>query len=261
MSDVNKFAALIRRYVGNPEVLFEFGARDCTETVMMSREFPIARVYSFECNRVTLPMCREKAAANPQITLTESAVGETDGSATFHPIDQEKTITTWSDGNPGASSLFLASGKYEVESYVQRSEEVSIVRPDTFMARNAIAKVDAVWMDIQGAELMALRGFGERISDVRLLCLEAEFIEIYEGQPLFWEILDFLSARGFFLTSFLTLGRHSCDAVFVRNVRPGFFTKLRSWRLLLYARFMTGIYFPSRRSVGQILRKYGLLKQ
>lgn len=261
MSDVNKFAALIRRYVGEPEVLFEFGARDCTETLMIAREFPKARVFSFECNRATLPVCREKAATNPQITLTESAVGETDGNATFHPIDQEKTVTTWADGNPGASSLFLASGKYEVESYVQRSEEVSIVRPDTFMARNGIAKVDAVWMDIQGAELMALRGFGERISDVRLLSLEAEFIQIYEGQPLFWEIHDFLAARGFFLMSFLTLGRDSCDAVFVRSARLGLLARFRSWRLMLYARYMIRIHFPSRRRVGLILRKYGLLKQ
>jgi FkbM family methyltransferase len=241
-------------------VIFVFGARDCGETVMIAREFPGARIFSFECNRATLPACRERAAAYPQITLTESAVGETDGTATFHPIDQEKTVTTWTDGNPGASSLFLASGRYEVESYVQRTEEVAITRPDTFMAANRIAKVDAVWMDIQGAELMALRGFGERISDVRLLSLEAEFIEIYEGQPLFREIRDFLAAKGFLLTSFLTLGRHSCDAVFVRSARPGFPMRFRSWALLLYAKFMIRIHFPTRRLVGLILRKCGLLK-
>ncbi len=260
MSDVKKFATLVRRYVGDPEVIFEFGARDCTETVMMSREFPNARIFAFECNGATLPLCREKAATNPQITLMESAVGETDGIVIFHPIDQEKTVTTWTDGNPGASSLFLASGKYEVESYVQRSEQVSIVRPDTFMAGKGIAKVDAVWMDIQGAELMALRGFGERISDVRLLSLEAEFLEIYQGQPLFWEIHDFLAARGFFLTSFLTLGRHSCDAVFVRRADPGLLTKFCSWGLFLYARFMVCIHFPARRRIGLILRKSGLLR-
>ncbi len=259
MSNVKKFAALIRRHMSEPEVVFEFGARDCADSILIADAFPKARVYSFECNRATLPLCRNNAAANPRITLIERAVGEIDGETTFHPIDQEKTVTTWTDGNPGASSLFLASGKYEVETYVQRSEEVSVIRPDTFMGECGIAKVDAVWMDIQGAELMALRGFGERISDVGLLSLEAEFVEIYEGQPLFWEIHDFLAGRGFQLTRFLTLGRHSCDAVFVQNRQPGFFTKLHSSLLLSYARFMIGVHFPIRHIGGSILRKAGIL--
>jgi FkbM family methyltransferase len=261
MSDVKKFAALIRRHVGDPDVLFEFGARDGAETVMIASEFPEARVFSFECNEATLPRCREKVALNSRITLIEKAVGDSNGNVTFHPIDPAKTITTWADGNPGASSLFLASGKYEVESYVQRSEEVCMVRPDTFMAANGIEKVDAIWMDIQGAELMALQGLGERIYDVGLVSLEAEFVEIYRGQPLFWEIYEFLTAKGFFLTSFLTLGRHSCDAVFVRGERQALLMGFRSAGLLLYAKFMIRLYFPARRAVGRILRECGLRKK
>jgi FkbM family methyltransferase len=261
MSNVSKFAALVRRHLGDPEIIFEFGARDCAETVMISREFPHAKVYSFECNQATLPICRRRASANPRITLVESAVGDIDGRATFHPIDQEKTVTTWADGNPGASSLLLASGKYEVETYVQRSEEVSIVRPDTFMAEHAIAKVDAVWMDIQGAELMALHGFGERLLDVELLSLEAEFVEIYDGQPLFWEIHGFLVDKGFLLTEFLTFGRYSCDAVFVQHKKPKFIAAFRSSQLLFYAKFLIGVYYPLRRRVGLGLRKIGLIRQ
>ncbi|MEO5917142.1 MAG: FkbM family methyltransferase [Luteolibacter sp.] len=260
MSNVQKFAALVRQHVGNPDIVFEFGARDCEESVAISREFPDARIYSFECNRATLPVCRARTEEHPMITLVESAVGDRDGIATFHPIDQQKTVTTWDDGNPGASSLFLASGKYEVESYVQRSEEVSIVRPDTFMAARGIQKVSALWMDIQGAELMALHGFGERISDVDLLSLEAEFIEIYEGQPLFWEIHDFLSARGFLLAGFLSFGRYSCDAVFVRDQGAGVFDRFRSFVLFWFARLGISLYFPLRKAVGTLLRKTGLRK-
>ena len=62
---------------------------------------------------------------HPMISLVECAVGDRDGNATFHPMDPQRTVTTWADGNPGASSLFVASGKYEVETYVQGSEEVS----------------------------------------------------------------------------------------------------------------------------------------
>lgn len=258
MSDVARFTALVRKHVGVPQIIFEFGARDCQETAAISRSFPNARIYSFECNKATLPLCRIQAEENPMITLIESAVGDTDGKTTFHPIDQQKTVTTWTDGNPGASSLFMASGKYQVESYVQGTDEVSITRPDTFMAEHGIRKVDALWMDIQGAELMALQGFGDRISDVSIMSLEAEFTEIYKGQPLFWEIHRFLKSNGFLLTGFLTLGRHSCDAVFIRGYRLGLGAKVRSFALLGFARIAANVYFPLRRFAGMLLRKIGL---
>jgi FkbM family methyltransferase len=258
MSNVRKFASLVNRHVGIPGIVFELGARDCNETLAISQKFPLARIYCFECNQATLPICRERTADNSMITLVESAAGDRDGMTFFHPIDQHKTVTTWDDGNPGASSLFVASGKYELETYVQGTVEVPITRLDTFMARHKIPKVDALWMDIQGAELMALRGFGDRIYDVKLISLEAEFIEIYDAQPLFWEIHDFLTGKGFFLTNFLSLGRFACDAVYIRAPSNPAFARIRSRLLIHFARFATHAYFPLRKFCGNSLRRLGL---
>jgi len=259
MSDVRNFARLVRRHLGEAGMIFEFGARDCGESLAISKEFPEARIYSFECNRATLPVCRERVSRHPAITLVECAVGETDGIATFHPIDPARTVTTWSDGNPGASSLFVASGKYELETYIQGTEQVPITRPDTFMAQHGIGRVDALWMDIQGAELMALKGFGELLQRVGLISLEAEFVEIYKDQPLFADVHAFLRKRGFLLVGFLSLGKHSCDAVYVRIDLAGWGGGVRSagWHCL--AMLKVGIYYPIRSSGGRLLRRLGIL--
>ena len=40
--------------------LIELGARDCSESVYFSKSLPNAKIYSFECNPDTLPICRKK---------------------------------------------------------------------------------------------------------------------------------------------------------------------------------------------------------
>jgi FkbM family methyltransferase len=197
--------------------VFELGARDGAETVAFRRLLPGAMIYSFECNPATLPLCRAAVEGLSGVRLVEKAVSERNGTAVFYAIDPERTSTSWSDGNPGASSLFQASGKYPEEDYVQDQTTVETVRLDSFLEEIGLTGIDLLWMDIQGAELLALQGLGSKLSTVKLIHLEAEFVEIYEGQPLFSDLKRFLNARGFLLQSFTTMGRYSADAVFVNS--------------------------------------------
>jgi FkbM family methyltransferase len=48
--------------------------------------------------------------------------------------------------------------------------------------------VDYVKLDVQGADLAVLRGGRKALADVSFAQIEVEFIELYEGQPLFWEV-------------------------------------------------------------------------
>jgi FkbM family methyltransferase len=198
-------------------MIFELGARDCEETLQFAATFPSAQVYAFECNPATLPICRERVREYSGIHLVEKAVSETDGSLTFFPIDQEKTVTTWEDGNPGASSLYKASGKYPIENYVQNEIVVQSTRLETFMAENGIDAIDIIWMDIQGAELQALKSLGHYVKGVKLFHLEVEFFEIYEGQPLFAEVASFLISKGFVLIGFTYKSAYAGDAIFASS--------------------------------------------
>jgi len=201
-----------------PYVIFDIGARDCEQSIEFYQQFPQAKIYSFECNPNTLPLCRKNIEPyQDRIQLIEGAVTDYDGTITFYPIDQEKTVTTWQDGNPGASSIYKANGTYEVEQYVQYAIDASCHRLDTVMTANGIERVDIIWMDLQGAELLALRSLGDRIHQVRYVYTEISHRPIYDGQVLFDELHRFMLENGFELLNRLTLRGWQEDAIYRRK--------------------------------------------
>jgi len=199
---------------GRVGTIVEIGARDCTETLDFRRAFPGARIFAFECNPATLPACREALRGVERVRLIEKAVSDREGMLRFYPTDPARTITKHAQGNPGASSLFRARDDYPHETYVQNEIEVESTTLERLMREEGLAAIDLLWMDIQGAELMALKGLGERLRDVRLIHLEVEFMPIYEGQPLFPEVHRYLRGRGFRLAGFTSYSRYSADAVY-----------------------------------------------
>lgn len=201
--------------------IFEFGSRYGEDSVAFAKVLAEnnikAHIWSFECNENTIAECRRNVARYKNITLTEAAVSQSNDFISFYKINAQKTETTHYDGNQGASSTLRASGKYPIENYVQDEVRVRSVRLDSFMASNNISHIDILWMDIQGGELEALRGLGERIFDVRLIYSEVEFMEIYENQPLFDDIKDYLEKRNFIFIGFVGVCEYFANAIFIQQ--------------------------------------------
>jgi hypothetical protein len=79
-------------------------------------------------------------------------------------------------------------------------------------------------IDVQGYELNVLRGAEKTLIDVDIILIETSFYELYKNQPLFKDIYDFLSNRGFdYYGSFEQLydlrdGRIlQADSIFISN--------------------------------------------
>lgn len=235
--------------------IFELGARDCAETLAFHKLFPDAKIYSFECNPATLPVCRNRTRNKKNITLVEKAVSDKQGTISFFPTNPALTETTWEDGNPGASSLFKASGDYPVEKYVQDEIKVKTTSLEKFMKHHKVPRIDLLWMDIQGAELMALKGASSRLTDIMTVHLEVEFMEIYSGQPLYKQLKRYLNKNNFYLYTFTNFGQYSADAVFVNSrfiriqERPRYIVRDRI--LFLWYR-----HRPKLRSIREHFRKY-----
>ena len=123
-------------------VIFDIGSRDCAQSIEFYNVFPNAKIYAFECNPNTIDICRKNIENyKDRITLIEGAVCDYDGEIAFYPINQKETITTWADGNPGASSLFKSNGTYTMEHYVQDEIKTNCHRLDSIMKINNILKV------------------------------------------------------------------------------------------------------------------------
>jgi FkbM family methyltransferase len=209
-------------YIDNllkPYIILDIGSRDGEQSVEFYHKFPNAHILAFECNPNTLSLC-EKNIANfkDRITLIPGAVSDYDGRITFYPINQQQTRTTWVDGNPGASSLFKSNGTYPVEHYVQDEIETACHRLDTIL--KSIITSDSeiiIWMDLQGAELLALKGLGLLINQVHYIYTEISHKPIYEGQVLFPELHSFLTANGFDLKNRLGMSGWQEDAIYAKT--------------------------------------------
>lgn len=191
----------------------EVGARDCVETVAFHRLLPEATVYAFECNPDTLPVCRRNSDGIASIELIEKAVSNTVGRSKFYPIDRVKMGDRW---NPGASSLYLVSKRHP-EAMAQNEIVVDCTTLKAFMEERALQTIDLLWMDIQGAELMALEGLGDAIGSVGLMHLEVEFQEIYKDQPLFHDVKAYLNRHGFLLIASTYLCSSYGNAIFANK--------------------------------------------
>lgn len=216
---VNNVCRVANDIIGenNIRYVFEFGSRYGEDTAQFAERYPGATVFGFECNPNTVEECRKNLSIYSNVVFSERAVTDAVGERVFYPIDKEHTITTWKDGNQGASSLFKASGKYPVEHYAQTSISVKTTTLKAVMEEHGVPRIDILWMDVQGAELLALTGLGERISDVRVIFTEVEFFEIYAGQPFFDDIKRMLDEKGFIFAGFLRRGAYAADALFVNS--------------------------------------------
>jgi len=200
------------------EVIFDVGACHALESVELAKKYPNAKVYTFEANPVSYNVCLENTKGYDSISVINEAVNDYDGTCKFYPMDKDKTVTTWEDGNQGASSLYRANGAYDfIEKYVQYEIEVPCTRLDTFCQKNSIDKIDIIWMDLQGAELKALQSMGEILDTVQIIHTELEVNPMYDGQCLFSDVNNFLTNNGFDLEWGDTNVQFGTDFIFVRR--------------------------------------------
>ena len=202
----------------DPLIIFDIGSRDCIQSIEFYKQFPNSKIYAFECNPNTLDICRKNIEKyNDRITLIEGAVCDYDGITKFYPINQQKTITTWEDGNPGASSIFKSNGTYTLETYVQDEIITNCHRLDSVMNKYIIPKVDIIWMDLQGAELLALKGLGNYLQNVKYIHTEVFHKEMYTGQVMFDELNNYILSNDFIIKNNLKLQGWQEDVIYKKE--------------------------------------------
>ena len=198
---LNNFYNAIDSKFKNPEdvlVIFDIGSLHCLESVEFSKKYKNAKIYAFEANSESYKVCLENTKDIENITVINKCINDYDGECSFFPINTTKTVTTWFDGNRGASSMFKANGAVDhIEKYVQDEIKMPCLRLDTFCKENNITNIDAIWMDLQGAEMLALKGLGEVLDTVSVIQTELEINPMYENQCLYNEVNDLLVNKGF----------------------------------------------------------------
>jgi 2-O-methyltransferase len=127
--------------------------------------------------------------------LILGAISDRDGMADFHFCRNER------DRNRASGSLRRPTGHLEHFPWIEFPfvAQVPTYTLDTVFEREWLTKIDLLWVDIQGAEREMILGGETALRHTRYAFLEAEDVELYEGEALKPELIALLGARGWAL--------------------------------------------------------------
>jgi FkbM family methyltransferase len=181
--------ALARTHGLTVEGVVHVGANQGGE-VATYKAMGASRIVLVEANPGLAESLRRTFAGDLAITVAAVAAGEADGEADFH-------LTSFDQ----SSSLLKLKRHAEIypEIVASGTIRVPVRRLDGVLAGLglATARFDLLSLDIQGAELMALRGSPDLLARVSAVCCELCFEELYEGCALAPDIDAHLAKFGF----------------------------------------------------------------
>ena len=186
-------AILARLFVDRPPtVVFDCGASGGGFSAAYLALFPRATIHAFEPHPHTAKMLRERFHGEPRIVVEQAAVGAVAGVAAFHLNRLPYTSSLLPRPSAGRRYFPLMDG-------VEERVDVPATTLDDYCRRHAIERIDILKMDIQGAELAALRGAESLLREHRIdaIFTEAFFVPHYEGACLLHELWGHLAGHGY----------------------------------------------------------------
>jgi FkbM family methyltransferase len=185
----------VRIYASNGELtIFDVGAHYGETASEFIRLFPRSHVFAFEPDEKNWSHLKQHYGDEPRIELCHVAVGQKDGRTILYRNNYDATHSVLRINTREINRWADASDVRE-----DGAEEVEQLTLDTFCIMQGITNIDILKLDIQGGELMALQGIKDNLSKqaVRAIFCEVEFRELYENQPLFWNITAYLMSFGY----------------------------------------------------------------
>ena len=123
-------------------------------------------------------------------------------------------------GNKGCSSLLKAEGRFE--EWYKDTIEVETITIDTLLKENDFKLEDfqLLNMDVQGAELMVLKGSEKVLDNVKWVTTEATWEDPdYIDNVMYDELKSFLESKGFVETQIVPHAENWGDVLFVKETR------------------------------------------
>jgi len=147
-------------------------------------------------------ICEGLSKLHKGMHIHNSAVSNVEGDVVFNICDLDK--------NSGVSSLLVN------DNFQTRPITVKAIRMDNFMKENNIHNIDFLKIDVEGFTYEVIEGFGARINDVKLIHLEAEHKQLWNGEKLWMDIKILLESLGFEVVYFQRNYDQS-DSLWIRN--------------------------------------------
>lgn len=179
----------VLRSLGEVWTVIDIGANHGQFALAARHSLPQARIVSFEPLPRPAGTFRRVFAGDPQATLFEAAIGPEAGEATIHVSRRDDSSSLLPIA---AMQDRLFPGTAEAGT-----QQVQVGRLAEFLSQADITPPALLKLDVQGFELQALAGCEDLLPRFAWVYVECSFVELYAGQPLADEVIDWLRGRGF----------------------------------------------------------------
>lgn len=174
------------------KVVFDLGANVGVTVRKYRRLFPDAVIYCFEPHKESYQRLLASVIGDRAVRSFPVAVSAQVGPQKFYVNEL-----------PDTNSLLAANDAGKTRSCLRPigCVEVPTTTLEHFCSEHSIDNIQVLKMDIQGGELRALQGASRLLERqaIDLIYTEIAFAKIYEGQPLFFDVAEFLERFGYVL--------------------------------------------------------------
>lgn len=173
---------------------------------------PGGQIIGFEPLPAAADVYEELFPPDGRTRLQRVALASSDGTAKFYVADRADSSSLLRPGT-GQERAFGVRGATTIE--------VPVRRLDACVDFAGLAHPILLKVDVQGGELGVFQGC-DALAEVDFIYVELSFIELYEGQPLFQDVTDYLNSRGFTIAGIFNqvvtaeFGPTQVDALFKR---------------------------------------------
>jgi FkbM family methyltransferase len=169
---------------------------------------PHARAFAFEPDLDEAERLIDQYRGDPSVVVVPVALGQETGTIPFYMCVDPSGSSIYPPSGPPRSSTAgpVPSGP---EATFDRMVQVEVVTLDEWLQTSGHGPIDAMKMDVQGAELDILKGASTALETVRMLVAEVHLNKMYDGAALFGEVDGFLREHGFELWRFPVIAHYS----------------------------------------------------
>jgi FkbM family methyltransferase len=190
----HKTIEVIKQFLSDNPAIVEAGSFNGHDTKKMALQWPKGIVHAFE----PVPEIYERLVQNtqmlPNVHRYPLALSDHTGTVEFY-ISEKPT-------KPGvasqAGSIHKPKERLSHSPIIfPRMATVQTITLDQWADENGVSAIDLLWLDTQGHELAILQAAPKMIHNIKLVLAEVSFIESYEGQPLYEDVVVWMFNHGF----------------------------------------------------------------
>jgi len=190
----------------NDEIIIcDVGSCEGEDSVKYSRIFPNSKIFAFEPvpQNITYIKSNFKKYNLQNFKIYETVLADCDSEIILNVSSGNLTeykFCDWDFGNK-SSSIFSPKEHTKLINFISFENRIKVksTKLKYFFSEESIINIDIMQLDVQGAELLVLKGAEEKINNIKVIWLEVSKVEFYEGQPLEKEVSKFMKKNGFML--------------------------------------------------------------